>query len=130
MLPSVQLPGNEDMLSSISDPNLPLDININMNLEDNMSMDCSELDDSYDLGEKLPFGDEMEVELKGDEFASTPQFPSSLPTPTVAFSKKTTVSAGKQGGKRKLSRRVRIQGLLYHCMKRTNRSFWYPFLYL
>ncbi len=110
MLPSNQLPGNEDMLS---DPNLSLDISINLNLEDNMNMDCSELDDSYDLGVKLPFGDEMEVELKGDEFSNPPQFPHLLPTPTLPISgKKTTLSAGKQAAKRKWSRRVCMQGCL------------------
>ena len=105
MLARDQLPGNEDMLSPISDPSLALGININLNLDD--GIDCPVLDDPYDLGEKLPFSDEMEVELKVDEFSTTSQFPDSLPAPTLPFSKKTSVSAGKQAGKRRWSRRVR-----------------------
>lgn len=102
-----QLPGGEDMLSSIADPSLSLDMNININI------DCSELDDSYDLGEKLPFDEEMEVELKDDEFSSTPQFSNSLQTPTANIAKKANVvSAGKQAGKRKLARRVSM-GFLF-----------------
>ena len=101
MLSSNQLPSNEDMLSSISDPNLSLDINININLEE-----CNALEDSYDLGGKLPFDEEMEVELKEDEFSNTPQFSDSLSISTLPIAKKTTVSAGKQAGKRRLSRRV------------------------
>ena len=95
------------MLSSIADPSLSLDMNININI------DCSELDDSYDLGEKLPFDEEMEVELKDDEFSSTPQFSNSLQTPTANIAKKANVvSAGKQAGKRKLARRVSM-GFLF-----------------
>ena len=103
-----QLQGNEVMLPSMSDPSLSLDININLDLEANVNIDCSvESVDSYEMGEKLPFDEEMEVELKDDEFSpTTTQFPDSLAsTPVIA--KKSTVSAGKQGGKRKLgSRRV------------------------
>lgn len=92
----------------MSDPSLPLDIN----------MDCSELVDPYDLGEKLPFDEEMEVELKEDEFSSTSQFPDSL-TPRQPIVKKISVSGGKQGGKRKLtSRRVSIDlNILYGRVK-------------
>jgi hypothetical protein len=109
MLSSNQLPGNEDILSSIADPNVSLDISINLNLEANINM---ELDDSYDIGEKLPFDEEMEVELKGDEFSTTPQFSDLLSTHTLPIAKKTTVSAGKQAGKRRGVRRgVRMQGL-------------------
>ncbi|XP_028398675.1 LOW QUALITY PROTEIN: histone-lysine N-methyltransferase 2C-like [Dendronephthya gigantea] len=99
-----QLPGSEDMLSSMTDSSLSLDMNINMNI------DCGELDDSYDLGEKLPFDEEMEVELKDDEFSTTAQFSNSLQAPTPIISKKANVSGGKQAGKRKLARRPRGTG--------------------
>ena len=118
LLSSNQLAGNEDMLSSISDHNLSLDISININLDE-----CNELDDSYDLGEKLPFDEEMEVELKEDEFSSAPQFSDSLSISTVPIAKKTTVSAGKQAAKRKLSRRVSKRKCLFYLFTLINRAY-------
>lgn len=105
MLPSNAQADNEEMLSP--DPALSLDINISLNLEANINLDCGELDDTYDLNDKLPFDEEMEVELKGDEFSIPPPFSDSLSTP-LPIAKKATVSGGKQAGKRKpWSRRVR-----------------------
>ena len=100
MLSSSQLSGNEDMLPSLSDPNISMDVNLSFG-------EGSELDDSYDLGEKLPFDDEMEVDLTEDKFLSTAQFSDPLRAPTQTISKKTPVNAVKQAGKRKSwSRRV------------------------
>lgn len=111
MLSPNQDPVSEVMLSSTSDPNLsafpPIekDLQINLDLESNMAMDCSvESVDSFDLGEKLPFDEEMEVVIKGDDEFPSSTFPYALSSrPTVL--KKTSVTAVKLSGKRKFAAR-------------------------
>ena len=99
---SNKLPSSEGLLP-IDDSS---DININLMLDANL--ECAEIDDSFMLVDKLPFDEEMEVELKDECSLPETQFPPAiLSTSTQQFNRKGPVSAGKQAGKKKLPKRVR-----------------------
>lgn len=72
------------------------------------NLECGEIDDSFMLVDKLPFDEEMEVELKDECSLPETQFPPAiLSTSTQQFNRKGLVSAGKPAGKKKLPKRVR-----------------------
>ena len=102
---------SEVMLSSSSDPGLSVfphlekDLHINIDLQQNLTgIDCSiEPVGSYDLEERLPFDEEMEVVI--NDFSSPSNFVADPLLSKPSILKKSNVTAVRPSGKRKLTSR-------------------------